>query len=105
VKYIDYLSETLPWDNFFYPYVYKPKSFEYEQELRAAILKFPINEHKGSCREQKGKDVSVNLDALIERVYVSPLAKSTFEAKVRSIMKEHRLQARAALRLLRLSKA
>ena len=38
--------------------------------------------------------VSVDLDALIERVYVSPLAKNTFEAKVRSIMKEHGLQDR-----------
>jgi hypothetical protein len=98
VKYIDYAKETFPIGNFFFPYVYKRKSFEFEHELRAAILEFPIDYHyKGNPsrmldEKQKGKFVSVNLDALIENIYISPEAKSSFESETKSILKKSGLQ-------------
>lgn len=98
VKYIDYAKETFPVENFFFPYVYKRKSFEFEQELRAAILRFPLNSIKRSRRlrisneEQKGKFVSVDLDALIENVYISPEAKNSFEGTTKIILKKFGLE-------------
>lgn len=40
VVYIDYDKQSLPINNFLWPYVHKRKSFEHERELRALIADF-----------------------------------------------------------------
>lgn len=92
VKYIDYNKETFPIDNFFYPYVYKRKSFEYEQELRTAILKFPLDQHNQPYGALRGRYVNTDVDTLIENVYISPDAEASLADKVRSTLEDHELE-------------
>jgi len=95
VKYIDYNKETFPVDNFFFPYVYKRKSFEYEQELRAAILKFPLDDRNqldlsiAPYGKLRGTYVNIDPDTLIENVYISPEAEASLADKVGSILEGH----------------
>ena len=95
IKYIDYMTETFPLSNAFYPYAYKRRSFAYENEVRAAILKFPIND-KGQLDlnmeiYQRGKFVSVDPNILIERVFISPTADPWLEKKARSALRKYGL--------------
>ena len=82
IKYIDYEKEVIPMGNLLSPFVYKRKSFEYEDELRALIwtpqhgmndlLNSKNNKYKGIF----GLYVPVDLERLIERIFVSPNAPS-----------------------------
>lgn len=76
VKYIDYEKDWLPEGNVLYPFVHKRKSFEHEQELRAVIQSFSYNK-KGEISWSKppfddGIYVQVDLDVLIDKIYLSP---------------------------------
>jgi len=63
VKYVDYDKEQIPWDNTFYLALHKRRSFEHEREIRAIVMRPEIIE---------GITVPVNVDTLIELVYVAP---------------------------------
>lgn len=100
VKYIDYEKEIIPFGNAYYPYVYKRKSFEHEKELRAVISKFPLeampskgllNQENFSDREvfPDSLEVHIDLEMLVERVYISPTAERWFEELVSSVMKKY----------------
>lgn len=81
VKYIDYTSQ---FSNIgFGAFWYKRKSFEHEREVRALVRNFKGN---GS-----GISIPVNLDELIETVYVSPYAPEWFAEVVRDIVKKYEL--------------
>lgn len=80
MNYIDYSTETIPIiENAFLPLLYKRKSFEHEKELRAVIpfpKEFYPEPRLGTIvtfiSSQNGLDVKVDLDVLIERIYVAP---------------------------------
>jgi hypothetical protein len=82
VTYIDYKVDDFPWNNWLYPYVHKRKSFEFENELRALFQEenpTPDNED-GKPRQflppgQHPKPVVIELNNLVEEVYVSPRAE------------------------------
>jgi len=81
VKYIDYRKQFsgIGCGAFWY----KRKSFEHEHEVRALIRNY----------ENTGKGVShpVDLDVLIENIYVSPYAPEWFAQVVRDIVKRYEL--------------
>lgn len=90
IKYIDYKTERIPEGSFTYQFWHKRKSFEHEQELRAIIAKFPRTYFPTAPDIfDKGEYVDVNLDILIENVYVSPTAQEWFRDTVESIMKKY----------------
>jgi hypothetical protein len=108
VTYIDYEKEAIPFyeneanpfGNLFFPLVYKKKSFEYEKELRAVIVKFPtaIEFSKSGERNKEfweadvfpnGLEVPVDLENLVEQVYVSPTSEEWFEELVISVLKKY----------------
>ena len=60
---------------------YKRKSFEHEREVRALI-----RNHKN---DGKGVSVPVNLDILIDKIYVSPYAPEWFSDVVRDVVKKY----------------
>jgi hypothetical protein len=85
VSYVDYGATYIPEGNVLYPYIHKRKSFAHESEYRLIALWSPkalvVNENKVAV--QTGPDTpppfvreSVDLNALIEAVYVSPDAPS-----------------------------
>jgi hypothetical protein len=102
VKYIDYETDWLPEGNVLYPFVHKRKSFEHERELRAIVQKFP--QSLGHDQEKlgelvltqnvfdKGEYVDVNLDVLVEKVYISPTSQEWFLRLVNSISNKYDLK-------------
>jgi hypothetical protein len=79
IRYIDYEKEEIPTRNALSPYLYKRKSFEHEDELRALIWtpEYDKNETSNPANkdaENKGHYVATNLDQLIENIYVAPSA-------------------------------
>lgn len=95
VQYIDYETEWMPEGNVFYPFLYKRKSFEHEHELRAIIQKLPINKDDKINLTQEtfniGLNIPVNLDTLIEKIYLSPASAAWFTDAVRSVVDKYAL--------------
>lgn len=95
VKYIDYNTEWLPEGNTMYPFVHKRKSFEHEREVRAVVQMLPMREGPAIdwSREAFGDGlyVPVNLNTLIEKVYVSPSSADWFLNLVKSVVERYGL--------------
>lgn len=104
VKYIDYDNESIPTDNYLKKFLCKRKSFEHEAELRAIIqpldpgLKIPylwldairkITELQGVST--KGIYVDIELEKMIENIYLSPLAEEWYLELIESILEKYAL--------------
>ena len=92
VNYIDYETEWMPEGNAFYPYVHKRKSFIHENEVRAVMQELPCNEQgitfeKDIC--DYGINVPVDINILIENIYVSPLAPQWFGDLVKKVVNRY----------------
>jgi hypothetical protein len=82
VKYIDY-ETTGVGDNVYHRTIHKRKSFAHEQELRA------IMHRESPVEPQKpGYNVRVDVDTLIERIYVAPTCPSYVRPVVESVVKK-----------------
>ncbi|CAB3753058.1 hypothetical protein LMG29739_01655 [Paraburkholderia solisilvae] len=80
VEYIDYETESFPhFGNLFSPYLHKRKSFEHEKELRA-VVQADSTAHGRAVEpwNEGGVSIRVDLDALIEAVYIAPSAPAWF---------------------------
>jgi hypothetical protein len=91
VNYVDFNTERIPDANALHRYLYKRKSFEHERELRALHLG---HEDKGENVPAAplgvvGVPIAVDLDGLIEAVYVSPKAPEWFAEVVRDLLKRY----------------
>lgn len=91
VEYIDYCDEPVREYDPRFPFFYKRKSFEYERELRPVTqsLSVAFNQDEIDKTEQEigdGKYVSVDLDILIEKIFVSPKAPKWFTELVKSVL-------------------
>lgn len=86
VKYIDYAKQFagLGINSFFY----KRKSFEHEKEVRLVLSQYSENEVDTPIGIAK----HVDLDKLIESVYLSPTCKSWFYKVVKDIMKKYKIR-------------
>jgi hypothetical protein len=64
VNYIDYKKEYIPFDDMFFPFLFKRKSFQYEREVRiitdVADTKITLND---------GLKINVDISQLIEKMY------------------------------------
>ena len=96
VKYIDYAKEIIPVGNILSPFMHKRKSFEHEKELRALIwtpqhgknsIPPGVNKHAADG----GIYVYVDLNELIEGIYVAPTAPQWVHELLRSIVKRFSL--------------
>jgi len=95
VHYIDYETDLVPVSNAMYPFLYKRKSFEHEHEVRAVIFKIPTEDGKINWEfepfESGGEYVSIDIDRLIEAIYVSPTAPGWFKVLVESVVARYGL--------------
>ena len=90
VKYRDLSNEMTPIDNAFYRYIFKEKSYADERELRALIIKLTDDDGNLIIESTDTGILScVNLDLLIERVVMSPTARTSFVDKVKSTTNKH----------------
>jgi len=80
VHYVDFEQMTIALTNAFLPLVFKRKSFEHEREVRAVIAEYPKENGRLVYRPntKPGRPIHVDLAALIEAVYVAPLARDWF---------------------------
>ena len=78
LNYIDYQNKFAPINGSFW---YKRKAFAYEQEVRAIFTDFEA--------KTSGVTINVNLNKLIEAIYISPYAPAWFESVVRSVAEKY----------------
>ena len=93
VQYIDYGKDTMSIE-FLAPYVHKRKSFEHESELRAIIQRLP---RRGFSKRSKrpfdmGIRIQVDLDVLIEKIYVTPQTPDWQFDLIKSLVQRSDLQ-------------
>lgn len=99
VKYADYLTEFIPENNVFYPFMYKRKSFEHERELRA-ICWLPSTVFNEETTPEIMKELNsyggiyipIKIETLISKIFVSPLAPAWFKDVVVSMLKLYGLE-------------
>jgi hypothetical protein len=120
VEYIDYATDSIGshFDMFFTYLLHKRRSFEHERELRALAIIPPtpfsyprslteeeqrrliesvpnIYEHEELL--ESGIYIPINLETLIERVYVPPKAEDWFRKLVETVMKKYGLEKEAVI--------
>ena len=91
VDYVDYQSHLIPEDKLFRSFLHKRKSFEHEKEVRALISKVPKEEQAQKRAYDSGIYVPIAIDALIEKVYVSPFSTKSFHDLVYSVCEEYKI--------------
>jgi hypothetical protein len=69
VHYIDFSKEQIPAGNPVFPFLYKRQSFEHKREVRAIS---PLVEMKNPAQYKHGIGIPVDLNTLIEDLYVHP---------------------------------
>ena len=77
VNYIDYKKEFIPFDDHFFPFLFKRKSFQYEREIRIIS-----DTSKKEMRIDNGLKVDVDLDELIEKIYIHPKSENWYKKLV-----------------------
>lgn len=83
VNYIDYKKEYIPFDDMFFPFLFKRKSFQYEREVR--ILS-DVSENNISLND--GLKINVNIDQLIEKIYIHPKSENWYKDLVINLVKQ-----------------
>jgi hypothetical protein len=87
IQYIDYDKEHIEGrNNLIAPFMYKRKSFEHEQEIRALIFQWPDHTDFSQSTIEQGLKIEVNIQQLIERVYVAPNTPDWFFDLIKSVI-------------------
>lgn len=77
VNYIDYKKEYIPFDDMFFPFLFKRKSFQYEREVR--ILS-DLSEQ--GIKINDGLKIDVDINQLIEKIYIHPKSENWYKKLV-----------------------
>ncbi len=74
VNYIDYKKEYIPFDNAFFPFLFKRKSFQYEREIRiiSDVTEFEL-------KIDNGLKIDVDINQLIEKIYIHPKSENWYK--------------------------
>jgi hypothetical protein len=77
VNYIDYKKELIPFDDAFFPFLFKRKSFQYENEIRVisdvTSQRLTIND---------GLKIDVDINKMIEKIYIHPKSENWYKKLV-----------------------
>lgn len=77
VNYIDYKKELIPFDDAFFPFLFKRKSFQYENEIRV------ISDVTGSnLTINDGLKINVDINKLIKKIYIHPKSENWYKRLV-----------------------
>ncbi|MNK58297.1 hypothetical protein D3C87_773680 [compost metagenome] len=77
VNYIDYKKEYIPFDDLFFPFLFKRKSFQYEREVR--ILS---DTSKSGIKLNDGLKINVDINQLIKKIYIHPKSENWYKKLV-----------------------
>jgi hypothetical protein len=93
VNYADYDAEWIPEDNVLNPFLYKMKSFQHENELRAIYFELPQSQENGKTYLNHalydGLYIDIDIDRLVETMYISPLAEDWFYDLIKSVINKY----------------
>jgi hypothetical protein len=102
VQYIDYRNEHPYLNDLMGPLCYKRRAFSYEQEIRVILQELPTVQARnrpngraiavGPPPEEKGKEVQVDLETLLDAVYVAPSSPRWLRDAVEETMNRFELQ-------------
>jgi len=83
VNYIDYKKEYIPFDNDFFPFLFKRKSFQYEREVRIVsdLTKYGLVINDGI-------KIYVDINTLIEKIYIHPKSENWYKRLVIELMRQ-----------------
>jgi len=100
VQYEDFNVFNIPLSNDLYRYLVKRKSFEHEKELRAVNWEVPSSEDEGGkyvdyslTPPAFGKNIDIDINMLIERVYIAPDSPSWIKKLVDAMLKKYGLES------------
>ncbi len=77
VNYIDYKKEYIPFDDMFFPFLFKRKSFQYEREVRIIA---DLSEQEIKIND--GLKIEVDITQLIEKIYIHPKSENWYKKLV-----------------------
>lgn len=77
VNYIDYKKEYIPFDNMFFPFMFKRKSFQYEREIRIIS-----DLSESNIKINDGIKIDVDVNQLIEKIYIHPKSENWYKKLV-----------------------
>jgi hypothetical protein len=77
VNYIDYKKEYIPFEDTFFPFLFKRKSFQYEREVRI-ISDISSND----ITINDGLKIDVDINQLIEKIYIHPKSENWYKKLV-----------------------
>ncbi|GIZ09443.1 hypothetical protein [Flavobacterium sp. UMI-01] len=83
VNYIDYKKEYIPFDDMFFPFLFKRKSFQYEREVRI-ITDVTAN----NITLNDGLKIQVDINQLIEKIYIHPKSENWYKNLVIQLVKQ-----------------
>ncbi|MCW2119772.1 hypothetical protein M2326_002083 [Flavobacterium sp. 7A] len=83
VNYIDYKKEYIPFDDMFFPFLFKRKSFQYEREVR--IL---TDVTGNNLKLNDGLKINVDINQLIEKIYIHPKSENWYKNLVIQLVEE-----------------
>ena len=98
IKYINYLTESVPIGNIFAPFVYKRVAYQYENEIRLIYQVaefgnvFPWEDQP----IENGIMVDVNLHELIREIVISPYAPKWFFEIVEDLCEKYKLECQVS---------
>ncbi len=95
IKYIDYQNEWMSEGNIYYPIFHKRRSFVHENELRVLYHDETKNLLSDNYEESDitGVSLGINLNSLIETIYVSPDSPGWMADLIRSIKNKYEVAA------------
>lgn len=82
VNYIDYKKEHIPFEDAFFPFLFKRKSFQYEREIRIIT---DATAH--DMRIENGLKIDVDICELIEKIYIHPKSENWYKNLVIELVK------------------
>ncbi|PIQ21065.1 MAG: hypothetical protein COW65_11240 [Cytophagales bacterium CG18_big_fil_WC_8_21_14_2_50_42_9] len=93
VNYIDYEKGYIDARNILNAFFHKRKSFEHEREIRALIMKLPLR-GTGNMNSEKdtiinGLKIKVDVEKLIQNVYIAPNSPQWFSDLVDAVVKKY----------------
>ena len=77
VNYIDYKKEYIPFDDMFFPFLFKRKSFQYEREVRILA---DLSDQEIKIND--GIKINVDINQLIEKIYIHPKSENWYKKLV-----------------------
>ena len=83
VNYIDYKKECIPFDDIFFPFLFKRKSFQYEREVRIIS-----DVTQSNIKLNDGLKINVDINQLIERIYIHPKSENWYKNLVIQLMEQ-----------------